>query len=421
MSSEEKNIFNKGNIFQINFKNGLNSININKNDLNNILKISDIKNIDNFLHVNIDKNIIIEDSNIKDNNNYNINQLNQLNINGNNLIISSFNENNNENGSFNYNNNNNNYYNNNNDNNNYNNKDNNYYYNNNQENIISNNIKEIESKSDLNNSQNFFQYNKISNQSFLNDSNNNINNINLTNNNLNYTQPNLVKFSENKENSSILSEILELKKQGNENIKTNNPLKAIEFYDKAISKINEFLSKDENENDEENEINTEDLKSKINLQYKLILSNKSQSLFKLNKINESIEIDKFIIENLDNKFDKSYARLINNYIILDQIEIALKYKEQLKNLFNQEVILKYNDILENLDKKEKEKNENMMKFMKKSKKNENKKINEFENKQQISRRYKKLFNYMSMFFSGVLFVSSGYALYLLYSNRKKFI
>jgi len=414
MIKEEKNIFHKGNNFQINFKNGVNSININKNDLNNILKISDIKNIDNFLHINIDKNTNPEDNNIKENNNYN---KSQFNINGNNVIISSSNENNNENGSFNYNNYNNNFYNNNyNDKNNY-----NYYDNNdnNNENIYNNDIKGIETNNNLNNSQKLFQYNKISNQSLLNDSNNNINNIDLTNNNLNYSKPNLIKFTDNKENSSILSEILEFKKQGNEHIKTNNPLKAIEFYDKAISKINEFLAENENEN--ENEINTDDLKTKIKLQYKLILSNKSQSLFKLNKINESIEIDKFIIENLDNKFDKSYARLINNYLILDQIETALKYKEQLKNIFSQEVILKYNDILENLEKKEKEKNENMMNFMKKSKKNENKKINEFENNQQISRRYKKLFNYMSMFFSGVLFVSSGYALYLLYSNRKKFI
>ena len=119
-------------------------------------------------------------------------------------------------------------------------------------------------------------------------------------------------------------------------------------------------------------------------------------LLKQQKYVPSIEIDKYIIENVDNKFDKSYARLISNYLSLDDLSDAKYYAEQMKNLF-------------------------LKNFYKKSKKTENKIIQNYKENLEIEAIQKKRNNFWSMMFHTTMFLGSGIALYFLYKNRKHFI
>ena len=216
-----------------------------------------------------------------------------------------------------------------------------------------------------------------------------------------------------KENNkiNILDEILSLKEQGNAKIKEDID-EAIKIYDKAIKIIYDY---EDNPNKD-----TNILKQVVN-QKKLILSNKSQMLLKQKKYFPSIEIDKYIIENVDNKFDKSYARLISNYLSIDDLSDAKYYADQMKNLFNKEIMDKYSDIINRLNEKEENKNLFLKNFYKKSKKKENKIIqNKKENliNEEIK---KKRNNFWSIMFHTTMFLGSGIALYILYKKRKNFI
>ena len=144
-------------------------------------------------------------------------------------------------------------------------------------------------------------------------------------------------------------------------------------------------------------------------------------LLKQKKYFSSIEIDKYIIENVDNKFDKSYARLISNYLSLDNISDAKYYSEQMKNLFNKEILDKYNDIFNRLKQKEEEKNSFLKTFYKKSKKNENKTIQNYKENLINESNQKKQQNFWKMVFHSTMFIGSGIALYILYKKRNNFI
>ena len=210
---------------------------------------------------------------------------------------------------------------------------------------------------------------------------------------------------------NILDEILSLKEQGNLKIKENID-EAIKKYDEAIKIIYDY------EDSEKKDLN---ILKQVIYQKKLILSNKSQMLLKQKKYFTSIEIDKYIIENVDNKFDKSYARLISNYLSLDNISDAKYYSEQMKNLFNKEILDKYNDIFNRLKQKEEEKNSFLKTFYKKSKKNENKTIQTYKENLINESNQKKQKNFWKMVFHSTMFIGSGIALYILYKKRSNFI
>ena len=216
-----------------------------------------------------------------------------------------------------------------------------------------------------------------------------------------------------KENNkiNILDEILSLKEQGNAKIKEDID-EAIKIYDKAIKIIYDY---EDNPNKD-----TNILKQVVN-QKKLILSNKSQMLLKQKKYFPSIEIDKYIIENVDNKFDKSYARLISNYLSLDDLSDAKYYAEQMKHLFNKEIMDKYSDIINRLNEKEEQKNLFLKNFYKKSKKKENKIIQNYKENLINEEIKKKRNNFWSIMFHTTMFLGSGIALYILYKKRKNFI
>lgn len=210
---------------------------------------------------------------------------------------------------------------------------------------------------------------------------------------------------------NILDEILSLKEQGNLKIKENID-EAIKKYDEAIKIIYDY---------EDSEKKDSNILKQVIYQKKLILSNKSQMLLKQKKYFSSIEIDKYIIENVDNKFDKSYARLISNYLSLDNISDAKYYSEQMKNLFNKEILDKYNDIFNRLKQKEEEKNSFLKTFYKKSKKNENKTIQNYKENLINESNQKKQQNFWKMVFHSTMFIGSGIALYILYKKRNNFI
>ena len=210
---------------------------------------------------------------------------------------------------------------------------------------------------------------------------------------------------------NILDEILSLKEQGNLKIKENID-EAIKKYDEAIKIIYDY------EDSEKKDLN---ILKQVIYQKKLILSNKSQMLLKQKKYVPSIEIDKYIIENVDNKFDKSYARLISNYLSLDDLSDAKYYAEQMKHLFNKEIVDKYSDIINRLNEKEEQKNIFLKNFYKKSKKTENKIIQNYKENLEIEAIQKKRNNFWSMMFHTTMFLGSGIALYFLYKNRKHFI
>ena len=216
-----------------------------------------------------------------------------------------------------------------------------------------------------------------------------------------------------KENNkiNILDEILSLKEQGNAKIKEDID-EAIKIYDKAIKIIYDYEDNPKKD--------TNILQQVVNLK-KLILSNKSQMLLKQKKYVPSIEIDKYIIENVDNKFDKSYARLISNYLSLDDLSDAKYYAEQMKHLFNKEIVDKYSDIINRLNEKEEQKNIFLKNFYKKSKKKENKIIQNYKENLVNETMKKKRNNFWSMMFHTTMFFGSGIALYFLYKNRKNFI
>ena len=216
-----------------------------------------------------------------------------------------------------------------------------------------------------------------------------------------------------KENNkiNILDEILSLKEQGNAKIKEDID-EAIKIYDKAIKIIYDYEDNPKKD--------TTILKQVVN-QKKLILSNKSQMLLKQQKYVPSIEIDKYIIENVDNKFDKSYARLISNYLSIDDLSDAKYYADQMKNLFNKEIMDKYSDIINRLNEKEEQKNLFLKNFYKKSKKKENKIIQNYKENLINEEIKKKRNNFWSIMFHTTMFLGSGIALYILYKKRKNFI
>jgi ribonucleotide reductase beta subunit family protein with ferritin-like domain len=93
----------------------------------------------------------------------------------------------------------------------------------------------------------------------------------------------------------------------------------------------------------------------------------------------------------------------------------------MKHLFNKEIVDKYSDIINRLNEKEEQKNIFLKNFYKKSKKKENKIIQNYKENLVNEKMKKKRNNFWSMMFHTTMFFGSGIALYFLYKNRKNFI
>ena len=137
------------------------------------------------------------------------------------------------------------------------------------------------------------------------------------------------------ESNNKLNEIIEEKNKVNEFTKNGNFIEAEKGYKEIIDKINNLPKEEFNE--------------EILNQKKLILSNLSLSLTKQKKIKEAKKCDIEIIKKLDNKFSKSYARLINNYLDEKNVSCANYYYSIMKKECKKEEINNFSDIIKRLE------------------------------------------------------------------------
>ena len=138
-----------------------------------------------------------------------------------------------------------------------------------------------------------------------------------------YTDQKFIKLAE-KMNSE--------KTKGSENFMKNDYESAIINYKNGIDigyKFFENLKVNLIENEYYQQLKTE---------LKFCFSNLASVYLKMNKHKEIIYLDKIIIRVIDNKFDKSYARLIMSYWSLSDIGNATKlYYEFLQTFTNEQI------------------------------------------------------------------------------------
>ena len=143
------------------------------------------------------------------------------------------------------------------------------------------------------------------------------------------------------ESNDKLNDIINQKNKINEFTKNGNYVEAEKGYKEIIENINN--------------LNKEDLNDEILNQKKLILSNLSLVLTKQKKIKEAKKLDIEIIRQLDKKFAKSYARLINTYLDENKIACARYHYNLMKDNCSKEDINKFPDVMKRIEKEIEEK------------------------------------------------------------------
>lgn len=140
-----------------------------------------------------------------------------------------------------------------------------------------------------------------------------------------------------------LKYIVETKEKINKIINVRQD-EAIEKYKKLSAEIDEIFRKVKDQRMFENDPYLKEILE----QKKLVMSNLSLAHTKKGDYKDAIDLDLYIIY-LDPKFDKSYARLVNNYVRMDNLNQAQVYAGKLRSLFKSETIAKYENILSNFD------------------------------------------------------------------------
>ena len=102
-----------------------------------------------------------------------------------------------------------------------------------------------------------------------------------------------------------------------------------------------------------------------------IMNYLSLSYIQKDKYKESIELDKKII-SLDPKYDRSYARLFQSYLKMNQMTEAVFFGDILIKNFSSEIREKYSDLIPNIE-KEKQNLENQYEIEKEKKRKERQK------------------------------------------------
>jgi hypothetical protein len=269
----------------------------------------------------------------------------------------------------------------------------------------------------------------------------------------------IIYNSESTSEAKIINLQEELNFIKKEKAKTNsiineNPEMAIENYSKILAEIDRiFLTVQDH-------IIQDPVINDIGNEKKLIMSNLALAYTKRGRWKESTQIDEEIIK-IDNKFIKSYARLVRSHVSLENFHQAQTYANYLRSNFSKEAMAQYADILEDFDKKHQAFEEkvniylynyfyfNYLKSLKnlarKNKKKEvelkkeieeskikkqetnmsaqqnlspeSKKLPQEEIKTQVAKKHK---NWLSALFGGLVFVSSSAGLFFLYKFRKNF-
>jgi len=109
----------------------------------------------------------------------------------------------------------------------------------------------------------------------------------------------------------------------------------------------------ENLKEKNTDAENEKFKEIIN-QYKLILSNLAMVCHKDKNYKESIKFDRKVIA-LDKYFHKSYARLIDSYINLDNFTLSRYFYSLMKNVIAAETFNMYRDMFSRVEKEIEEK------------------------------------------------------------------
>ena len=201
------------------------------------------------------------------------------------------------------------------------------------------------------------------NNTLINENINNIDNINQNNNLVYQINPsqnmNLNNLSKEqreeiieKDLRALLSELSNIKEQGNNYFNNQNYELAEEKYKEGIQKINEFQII-QNIDEVNGQINEHLIN--INLFNSKFHNNLSTVLFKQKKYEESLKTAEYIIQNIIKDHDVSYCRILYCLIELKKIILANHYAEIIKKKFSKEVIAsKFQDQLDRLDKLNKE-------------------------------------------------------------------
>ena len=201
------------------------------------------------------------------------------------------------------------------------------------------------------------------NNTLINENINNIDNINQNNNLVYQINPsqnmNLNNLSKEqreeiieKDLRALLSELSNIKEQGNNYFNNKNYELAEEKYKEGIQKINEFQII-QNIDEVNGQINEHLIN--INLFNSKFHNNLSTVLFKQKKYEESLKTAEYIIQNINKDHDVSYCRILYCLIELKKIILANHYAEIIKKKFSKEVIAsKFQDQLDRLDKLNKE-------------------------------------------------------------------
>ena len=92
----------------------------------------------------------------------------------------------------------------------------------------------------------------------------------------------------------------------------------------------------------------------ILVQLKFILSNLAMVCYKEKNYTESVKYDRRVIA-MDKLFHKSYARLIDSYLTLNNFTLARYFYSLMKNIFSEEIMTLYENILNKIKKEIEEK------------------------------------------------------------------
>ena len=257
------------------------------------------------------------------------------------------------------------------------------------------------------------------NNTLINENINNIDNINQNNNLVYQINPsqnmNLNNLSKEqreeiieKDLRALLSELSNIKEQGNNYFNNKNYELAEEKYKEGIQKINEFQII-QNIDEVNGQINEHLIN--INLFNSKFHNNLSTVLFKQKKYEESLKTAEYIIQNIIKDHDVSYCRILYCLIELKKIILANHYAEIIKKKFSKEVIAsKFQDQLDRLDKLNKEMSDKILNENPELKKevislNNNMELNKEKEKQKEDEN--KIMKYIPYLVGGIAFLLIG--------------
>ena len=257
------------------------------------------------------------------------------------------------------------------------------------------------------------------NNTLINENINNIDNINQNNNLVYQINPsqnmNLNNLSKEqreeiieKDLRALLSELSNIKEQGNNYFNNKNYELAEEKYKEGIQKINEFQII-QNIDEVNGQINEHLIN--INLFNSKFHNNLSTVLFKQKKYEESLKTAEYIIQNINKDHDVSYCRILFCLIELKKIILANHYAEIIKKKFSKEVIAsKFQDQLDRLDKLNKEMSDKILNENPELKKevislNNNMELNKEKEEQKEDEN--KIMKYIPYLVGGIAFLLIG--------------